>query len=157
MPVGSMTDQIEVYMTKTEELVRVLGGSVVLKQRIKSIDDLDNLVQKGLPYQALEKVMTKFRLGSTETQMVLCVPPRTLARRKESARMLPVESDRLVRLARVAAHAVQVFGSEEKVATWLHRANRSLNNRLPLDLLRTDLGAKQVDDALSRMEHGIVG
>jgi putative toxin-antitoxin system antitoxin component (TIGR02293 family) len=71
--------------------------------------------------------------------------------------MLPVESDRLVRLARVAAHAVKVFGSEEKAATWLHRPNRSLNNQPPLRLLRTDLGANQVDETLSRMEHGVVG
>ncbi len=144
-------------MTTTEELVRVLGGSMVLKQRIRSINDLDILVQKGLPYSVLEIVMNKFRLGSHDAKRVLCVPSRTLARRKESARMRPVESDRLVRLARVAAHAVQVFGTEEKAATWLHRANRSLNDRSPLDLLCTELGTKQVDEVLSRMEHGIVG
>lgn len=144
-------------MTTAEELVRVLGGSMGLKQTIRSVNDLDILVQKGLPYSALESVMNRFGLGVQEAQRVLCVPSRTLARRKESARMRPVESDRLVRLARVAAHAVQVFGSEEKAATWLHRANRSLNDRSPLDLLCTELGTKQVDDVLSRMEHGVVG
>ena len=144
-------------MAGTDELVRVLGGPMVLKQKIRSVNDLDILVQKGLPYSALESVMSRFGLGAQEAQRVLCVPSRTLARRKESTRMRPVESDRLIRLARVAAHAVQVFGSEEKAATWLHRANRSLNDRAPLDLLCTELGTKQVDEVLSRMEYGVVG
>lgn len=144
-------------MARTEELVRVLGGSVVLKQKIKSVNDLDVLVQKGLPYSALESVMSRFGLGAQDAQRVLSVPPRTLARRKESTRMRPVESDRLIRLAHVAAHAVQVFGSEEKAAGWLHRVNRSLGDRSPLDLLCTELGSKQVDDVLSRLEHGVIG
>jgi putative toxin-antitoxin system antitoxin component, TIGR02293 family len=144
-------------MTTIEELVKILGGSVVLKHRIRNIHDLDRLVQEGLPYQSLEKVMKKFRLELVEAQRVLLVPPRTLARRKEKARMRAVESDRLIRLARVGAHAVQVFGTDEKAATWLHRPNRALDNRTPLDLLQTDLGTKQVEDVLSRIEHGVIG
>jgi putative toxin-antitoxin system antitoxin component (TIGR02293 family) len=144
-------------MATTEELVEVLGGKTVLKKhRVHTIYDLDRLVQEGLPYQALVKVMERFRLGLVETQRVLLVPPRTLARRKGMARMKAAESDRLMRLARVGAHAVQVFGTDEKAATWLHRPNRALNNRTPLDLLQTDLGRKQVEDVLSRIEHGVM-
>ena len=66
------------------------------------------------------------------------------------------ESDRLIRVARVGAQAVEVLGTEERAAAWLHRPNRALGNRLPLDLLSTDLGAKQVEEALSRTEHGVI-
>lgn len=144
-------------MTLTEEIVKVLGGPGVLRQRVKTISDLDSLVQRGLPYRALERVMETFRLGVVEVQKVLLVPPRTLARRKESARMRAVESDRVIRLARVGARAVQVLGTEEKAATWLHRSNKALGDQPPLDLLRTDLGAKQVEDVLGRIEHGVIG
>ena len=144
-------------MATTEELVKVLGGPLVLKHRIRSIDDLDRLVQKGLPYQALERVMKRFGLDLVEAQKVLLMPPRTLARRKESSRMRASESDRLIRLARVGAHAAQVLGTDEKAATWLHRPNRALNNRPPLELLQTDLGTNQVDNILNRIEHGVIG
>jgi putative toxin-antitoxin system antitoxin component (TIGR02293 family) len=144
-------------MATADELVRVLGGAAVLKHRVKSMGDLELLVHKGLPYQALEKVMERFGLARLEAQRVLSMPPRTLARRKEQSRMMAPESDRLMRLARVGARASQVLGTDEKAATWLHRPNRALNNQLPLDLLRTDLGTKQVEDILTRIEHGVIG
>jgi len=144
-------------MPTTEELVTVLGGSVVLRQRVRSLYDLDRLVQKGLPYQALEQVMKRFGLELVEAQKLLLMPPRTFARRKEMVRIRPGESDRLIRLARVGTHAAKVLGTDEKAATWLHRPNRALNNRLPLELLQTDLGTKQVEEILNRIEHGILG
>lgn len=144
-------------MATAEELVEVLGGKAVLKKRrVHTLDDLARFVQEGLPYQALVNVMERFRLGLVETQKVLLVPPRTLARRKGMARMKAAESDRLIRLARVGTHALQVFGTDDKAATWLHRPNRALNNRSPLDLLQTDLGTKQVEDELGRIEHGVL-
>jgi putative toxin-antitoxin system antitoxin component (TIGR02293 family) len=63
----------------------------------------------------------------------------------------------LYRIARVAAQAFAVFGSEEKAAVWLRRPNRALNGDLPVHLLDTDVGARQVEDILGRIEHGIVG
>ena len=143
-------------MATTEGLVKVLGGSVVLKQRVRTIQELDRLAQDGLPFQALEQVMGRFRLGRLEVEKVLSLPARTLARRKETARMRADESDRLIRLARVGAHAVEVLGTEERAAAWLHRPNRALGNRVPLDCLSTDLGTKQVEEVLSRTEHGVI-
>lgn len=144
-------------MATTAELVEVLGGHVVLKRRVKNMSDLELLVQRGLPYESLRKVMERFGLAQLEAQRVLLVPPRTLARRKEQARMHAAESDRLMRLARVGTRASQVLGTYEKAATWLHRPNKALNNKLPLDLLRTDLGTTQVEDVLTRIEHGVIG
>jgi putative toxin-antitoxin system antitoxin component (TIGR02293 family) len=144
-------------MATTQEIVKVLGGAGVLKRRVKDMSDLDLLAQEGLPYRSLEKVMETFALARGEVQKVLLVPSRTLARRKAGARMQAAESDRLMRLARVGARASQVLGTYEKAASWLHRPNRALNNKLPLDLLQTDLGTKQVEDVLIRIEHGVVG
>lgn len=143
-------------MVSTERLVRTLGGQVVLKRRITTLEDLRQTVQAGLPYHALEAVMERFGLAQAEVAAVLGVPPRTMARRKRSGRLRPDESDRLIRLARLATQAVQVFGKEEKAAMWMHRPNRALGSQAPLDLLRTDLGAKQVEEVLGRIEHGVI-
>lgn len=145
-----------VVMVTTEQLVKVLGGKVVLKQSIRNVDDLDRLVQRGLPYRALVRVMERFGIGLVEAQRFLLVPPRTLARRKAQARMRAIESDRLIRLARVGARAMEVFGADEKAAAWLHRPIRALANKTPLELLQTDLGAKRVEDVLGRIEHGVL-
>jgi uncharacterized protein (DUF2384 family) len=40
--------------------------------------------------------------------------------------------------------------------TWLQRPNRALNGELPIRLLDTDIGARQVEDILGKIEHGNV-
>jgi putative toxin-antitoxin system antitoxin component (TIGR02293 family) len=98
----------------------------------------------------------RLRLSVPEAAGVLNMPPRTLARRQ--ARKLDAEeSDRLYRVARIAALAFEAFGDEEKAATWLRRPNRALNGEPPMRLLDTDLGAGQVEDVIGRLAHGTAG
>jgi putative toxin-antitoxin system antitoxin component (TIGR02293 family) len=78
-----------------------------------------------------------------------------LARRKDKRTLNPVESDRLYRLARVALMAIEVLGSHEKAKQWLERPNRALGGETPLSLLDTDIGARQVEAVLGRIEHGV--
>ncbi len=77
-------------------------------------------------------------------------------RRRASLRAFYNIEDRGVCLARIAAQAVGVLGTDEKAATWLRRSNRALNGEVPLALLDTDLGARQIEDVLGRIEHGVV-
>jgi putative toxin-antitoxin system antitoxin component (TIGR02293 family) len=47
------------------------------------------------------------------------------------------------------------MGDPEKAHNWLRRPNRALHNRLPMDLLETESGARVVETILARIEHGI--
>ena len=69
----------------------------------------------------------------------------------------PEESDRVLRLARVAAQAEEVLGGREDAVKWLHRPSRSLGGHKPLELVRTDAGSELVVDVLGRLEHGVFG
>jgi putative toxin-antitoxin system antitoxin component (TIGR02293 family) len=141
-------------MLHTETLVQALGGRKVFKRRIAKLDELRETVKAGLPYASLEALMSKFGLGRQETAAVLHLPQRTIARRKKEQRLQPDESDRLLRLARVGAQAAATLGSEEKASQWLRRPNRALGNQAPLDLIDSDIGTKQVEEVLGRIEHG---
>lgn len=144
-------------MTATEYVIDVLGGPKVFKGRtLPNATELRDRVRTGLPYQSLESIRERLNLSLPEAAIVLHVPLRTLARRRHGRKLDADESDRLYRLARIAAQAVAVLGTEEKAATWLRRANRALNGEVPLGLLDTDLGARQIEDVLGRIEHGVV-
>jgi len=143
-------------MLRTESIVGALGGRKVFRRQISSLSDLRQTVNAGLPYASVEVVMAKFGLARGETATVLRLPQRTLARRKKDRRLRADESDRLLRLARIGAQAAEVLGNEEKAARWLRRPNRALENRVPLELLDSDIGARQVEDVLGRIEHGVV-
>ena len=144
-------------MTATEYVVEVLGGPTVFKGRAAPTStELRRRIKEGLPYRSLESVRERLRLSVPEAAIVLHMPARTLARRRQARRLDPEESDRLYRVARVAAQAVSVFGAEDKAAMWLRRPNRALNGELPIRLLDTDVGAQQIEDILGRIDHGIV-
>ncbi len=144
-------------MTATEYVVDVLGGPRVFRGReLPTSSQMRDRIKKGLPFSSLESVRERLRLSVPEAASVLQMPARTLARRRQSRKLAPDESDRLYRLARIAAQAVAVFGTEEKASTWLRRPNRALNSELPIRLLDTDVGTRQVEDILGRIEHGVV-
>lgn len=117
---------------------------------------LRDRIKGGLPYRSLDIVRERLHLSLPEAAAVLNMPLRTLARRRVEKKLAADESDRLYRLARVAAHAISVLGTEEKAAAWLRRSNRALGGETPLQILDTDIGARQVEGVLGRLEHGIV-
>jgi putative toxin-antitoxin system antitoxin component (TIGR02293 family) len=99
--------------------------------------------------------MERFGLNREEISSALDLPPRTLARRKQERRLRRDESDRLFRLVRIASQASEVLGGEGKAGRWLHTPNRALGGKPPLELLDTDLGSRQVEEVLGRIEHGV--
>lgn len=136
-------------------ILRTLGGTSVLRARSPNYDAIIEQVRSGLPYSALETVAARFRIPQEDLVRVLALPPRTLARRKKGRRLRAAESDRLLRLGRIAALAEEVLGSRDKAVSWLRKPNRALGGTDPLDRLDTDLGAKQVEQILARIAHGV--
>jgi putative toxin-antitoxin system antitoxin component (TIGR02293 family) len=84
------------------------------------------------------------------------VSERTISRlQKEHKRLNATGSDRLYRLARIAAHALEVFEDRNTVGNWLSRPNRALGGVAPVEVLDTDAGTEQVSELLNRIEYGV--
>jgi putative toxin-antitoxin system antitoxin component (TIGR02293 family) len=142
-------------MISTGRLVQTLGGKGVFREPQATYAAIIDKARTGLPYAAFEAIATRFEIPQETLVRVLHLPPRTLARRKKARRLSAAESDRLLRLARVAARAEDVLGGQERAGAWLRGAVRALGGVRPLDLLDTDLGAQQVERILGRIEHGV--
>ena len=142
-------------MATAARIVQTLGGQRVFKRKASTLDQLRETLRAGLPYASLEALASRFDVTQEDIVVLLHLPARTLARRKKEKRLRADESDRLFRLGRIAALAEEVLGSRVKAATWLHQPNRALGNETPLRHLDTDLGARQVEDLLLRIAHGV--
>ena len=140
-------------MVPAAEIVEVLSGES--RREVRNAEDLKKWIREGLPFTSLEAVMEQFGLKREEVSWALDLPLRTLARRKQERRLSPGESDRLVRMVRIAVQAAEVLGGREQASRWLHAPNRALGGQTPLELLDTDLGSRQVEDVLGRIEHGV--
>lgn len=97
------------------------------------------------------------RHGYSEDEVfALVVPKRTLARRRAANERLTIEeTDKALRLARIAVQAERVFGAPEKAHRWLRKAKRELQGETPLAYLASEAGARVVEEMLFRIEHGI--
>jgi putative toxin-antitoxin system antitoxin component (TIGR02293 family) len=136
------------------EVTELLGGRKVLG-RVAEADDLLRAVRVGLPYASLEALTEKLGLEPSALGAVVGIPARTLARRKQDRQLSPIESDRLYRLAYVTHVAAAVLGGVAAARLWLGRANRSLGGAVPISLLDTDIGCRQVEETLARLNYGI--
>jgi putative toxin-antitoxin system antitoxin component (TIGR02293 family) len=117
--------------------------------------ELRDSVRSGLPFSALVALTKQLEISPQQFTAVFGIPPRTVARRKEARHLNHQESDRLYRVARSASQAVDVLGSIEKARVWLKTPNRALGREIPLDLLDTEIGARQVEEVLLRLNYGI--
>ena len=133
----------------------LLGGRDVLKSRPRSSLDWITIVREGLPARVLDTLAENLELTRGELAAALGIAERTLARRRKNGVFTPEESAKLLRLARVARRAAEVFEKRELALDWLKRPNRTLGGTRPLDLLDTDIGAENVHDVLGRVEHGV--
>ena len=96
--------------------------------------------------------------GLTRDDIRMIIPDRTLDRRiADNAPLKLDEADGIARLLRVAAMARRVFGDNALADEWLRSANPALDNEVPIHMARSDLGGREVEAVLGRIEHGVFG
>lgn len=110
-------------------------------------------VRGGLSVDAFDAVQGFLGVPARELAGVIRVAPRTLQRRREGGRLEPDESERLLRVARVAELALAVLEDANAAAGWLTRPKRFLGGETPLAYLDTEPGAREVETALYAVEY----
>ncbi len=136
-------------------IAETVGRRDVLRERPADYSAVARRTREELPYAALAAVAKRYRIPLATLARVIGLTERTLARRKKERHLRADESDRLLRMARVATSAEDVLGAQAKAGRWLQNPNRVLGGAIPLYLLDTDLGAEEVVTILGRMEHGL--
>jgi putative toxin-antitoxin system antitoxin component (TIGR02293 family) len=141
-------------MAPETQIAAVLGGPRIMG-KVTSAEGLREAVRAGLPVSAMTALQKTLDISSESLSHLISLPERTLARRRKQRKLTADESDRVVRVARITARAIDLLGSLEKANHWLRAPNRALGGTAPLSLLDTEVGAQQVDEVLGRIEYGI--
>jgi len=113
-------------------------------------------VKKGLSYRTFERFRRNTSLSFERATNLIDIPRRTMTRRKRDGRFLPDESDRLLRASRLFGKTLELFEGDRDAATeWLTTAQPALGGTIPLDVARTEVGAREVERLVGRLEHGV--
>jgi putative toxin-antitoxin system antitoxin component (TIGR02293 family) len=135
---------------------RAFGPECSLGLAAATTTELIHKIERGLPIQAIESLALGLGMAMPELAAHLAIPARTLARRKTAGRLSPEESERVVRVARLLEKALVLFdwdGAEAR--QWLRLPKKALAGQSPLDYARTEIGAREVENLLGRIEHGV--
>jgi putative toxin-antitoxin system antitoxin component (TIGR02293 family) len=140
------------------------GGSV-RKRRGKGrslglrVDDSVQLVgsvQAGFEFEKLLVFHKASGWSMEQIAQFAGISKRTLTRRRSEGRLRPDESDRLLRLSRILELAVDLFeGDAAAGRDWLEKPQSALSGAVPLEFASTDVGAREVEKLIARLEHGV--
>jgi putative toxin-antitoxin system antitoxin component (TIGR02293 family) len=118
--------------------------------------ELIQQLERGFPFKTLQTLESRSGLALSRLAAVIGIPERTLARRKLSRKLTPEESERLLRISAVFENAVDLFDGDVPAAVkWLTTPRKALGDRPPLAYARTEPGAREVENLIGRLEHGI--
>jgi putative toxin-antitoxin system antitoxin component (TIGR02293 family) len=112
-------------------------------------------VESGVPISTLSTFAESSGIPLKDLYDVV-IPARTLKHRR--ARREPLtrdESDKLARLVRIFDHTVRVFSDTTRAREWLNKPKRRFDGRSALEMLRTEIGGRAVEEMLGQIEHGM--
>ena len=114
-------------------------------------------VKAGLPVAELDALRELLGLTAENLAGRIGISIATLSRRRHSSRRLDAgHSDRVLRFARLFRLATELHdGDEEAARAWLRKPARALDGETPLDHAATEAGAREVEQLIGRLEHGV--
>ncbi|MCC5806966.1 MAG: DUF2384 domain-containing protein [Opitutales bacterium] len=112
-------------------------------------------IRRGLPMAEFETLREMLGISAEQLAAHLTMSRSTLARRRKVGRLDPLESDRLVRFARLFARAHEVFKDPTAARNWLRMPARALAFTTPMEFAETETGGREVEELLGRIEHGV--
>ena len=136
-------------------IAEIMGGRTILGRRLASIHALSHAVAQGLPKAALRQTAGHVFEDRAEQRQLMnrIVPEATFKRRRD--RLSAAESERTERLARVLASAEFVWNNCADARSFMIKPHPALRGRTPLDASLSELGARQVEELLDKIFHGL--
>ncbi|MDQ3254311.1 MAG: DUF2384 domain-containing protein [Acidobacteriota bacterium] len=125
---------------------------------IKASDtaQLVKVIERGFSFGTLERVRRETGLPMERLAISIGISPRTLTRRRKEKKLTAAESDRLVSISRLLTQSIGLFeGDKEKAFRWFVQSNRALGNLSPLEMAATETGAREVENLIGRLDHGV--
>ena len=132
-------------------IAEILG----LGASVRTVGQLESAVSAGLPKRALERLSARLYVDrrAANAYKFKVVPQATWKRR--TRRLSVDESEKTERLARVLAAAEYVWDDREQAREWMNKPHRELEDQTPLEVARTELGARRVEGLLEKLFFGL--
>lgn len=127
--------------------------SSTLQAAVEDPTEAIEMVTAGLQWPDAQQLAKWLEVPVSQLGNLLQISPATMTRRRKG-RFDPAESDRIVRFARLWALACDAVGGPAGARSWLKRPQYGLRSAVPLEVARTEVGAREVEALLRRILYG---
>jgi putative toxin-antitoxin system antitoxin component (TIGR02293 family) len=135
----------EIENMSEEERKRIfVPGEEVLKE----------LAEKWRGHEHFKLLTETFSPDEPDSQLEKSAGIGSLLENIKRDKLSSAEADSLYRFARIIVLAEKVF--EKDALEWLRTPQHGLGGAIPIDVLQTDEGAREVEELLLRIEHGVI-
>ena len=115
------------------------------------------LSRKGLQYQFFQDVVQAGFFTLKQWSKFLHITERTMQRyKKEQKKFEPIQSERILEIAKLQERGKSLFGSSDYFESWLNSNLVVLGGAKPVDFLDSTFGIDLIMDELGRIEHGVL-
>jgi putative toxin-antitoxin system antitoxin component (TIGR02293 family) len=142
--------------TATGRTVHFTNRGASLGLRSMTTPQLIEQLEAGFSIKALHSFESNSGLDLTFLASLIGIPEKTLVRRKSSGCLSSDESERLLRISNIFEKAVELFeGDADAAIDWLTTPKKVFNGQPPLQYSRTEPGAREVENLIGRVDHGV--
>jgi putative toxin-antitoxin system antitoxin component (TIGR02293 family) len=149
-------------------MAEIFGGAAPLGRAPRTIDDWRQLVEMGIPIEALSGLRRSvasspgqaealadvvFETADRRTRYVVELKGSAHAKRAAGAaerigKLTTAESERAERIARLYALAEEALGNADEARAFLFSPHDRLDGHSPIDWMRTEIGGRNVEQLL---------
>lgn len=126
----------------------------ILKLRTTMFTDKEKIVRSGITKADLSDIKDILGLDYSILSAILGLHERSLYIKKNDDAFNKTVSDKIMSIAELFSYGYNIFKSQDHFHRWMHRKNRSLD-RVPIDMLDTNVGMEEVRNEIIRREYGI--
>ena len=160
-------------MVLASDIAQVFGGEHAIGRPVLGLNDLKFAITEGLPFAAVECAVATLSPGDKNVREQILrdvVFLRTLWSYDEQklkdaggpghgsepgGRVSMVEGERAERIARVFALALKAFENEDEARSFMFRPLPKLDGVAPIENLRTEVGAREIEQILNSVIYGL--
>jgi len=136
--------------------MRHRGAGESVGVRYRSHLEAARIVNHGMPFRAVGRFQKASGLTLEEIKQAARISEGSFSRRRQSGRLSQEESERLLRVSSLFEKAEELFGDRDEARQWLQTPIPALGDQRPLDLAQTEPGAREVEDLIGRIGHGVI-
>ena len=113
-------------------------------------------IRRGVSFETFTRLHQDLGISQERLAELLQIETATIREREDAGRFTPQESERIIRYVLLLESATELFeGNLDQAAAWLSRPNRVLQGQTPLEYATTEIGAREVENFILRIEHGV--